>query len=64
MVYIPRKINKATLRRTLDYTQSREFVNGAKSIINQNFMRIKNNLINCCENYMKVLSLSQKKEAA
>jgi hypothetical protein len=59
MVYIPRKINKATLRRTLDYTQSREFVNGAKSIINQNFMRIKNNLINDFEYHPVTLELSR-----
>jgi hypothetical protein len=59
MVYIPRKINKATLRRTLDYTQSREFVNGAKSIINQNFMRIKNNLINDFESHPVTLELSR-----
>jgi hypothetical protein len=59
MVYIPRKINKATLRRTLDYTQSREFVDGAKSIINQNFMRIKNNLINDFESHPVTLELSR-----
>jgi hypothetical protein len=59
MVYIPRKINKATLRITLDYTQSREFVDGAKSIINQNFMRIKNNLINDFESHPVTLELSR-----
>jgi len=51
MVYIPRKINKTTLRRDLDYTKSREFINGVRSIINENFMKIKNNLINDFESH-------------
>jgi len=57
MVYIPKKINKTTLRRSLDYTKSREFINGAKAIINENFIRIKNNLINDFESHPVTLEL-------
>ena len=51
MVYIPKNINKNNFRRTLDYTKSREFVQGVKMIINEHFFRIKNNLIQEFENH-------------
>jgi hypothetical protein len=58
MVYIPRNINKTKLRKTLDYTQSREFVQGVKQIINQNFNKIKENLIVKFERHPVTVELS------
>ena len=58
MVYIPKNINKTQLRKSINYTQSREFVQGVKLIIHQNFNEIKSNLINKFERHPVTVELS------
>ena len=58
MVYIPKNINKTKLRKSLDYTQSRQFVQGVKAIINQHFNQIKENLILKFERHPVTVELS------
>ena len=59
MVYVPKNINKTKLRRSLDYTKSREFVKAVQQVVRNRFLIIKENLISEFESHPVTVEISQ-----